>query len=124
MAVLSAAKIKAANDKKIKTIEVSEWGGEVAIRTMTGLDRDAVGEAMDKKAGNFIAFFLSLVLCDEEGNRLFAGEEGVKALNEKNNAVLQRLFDAAWDHNKLSPESVEALGEPSPSAQNDSSTTN
>jgi hypothetical protein len=124
MAVLSAAKIKAANDKKILTVPVEEWGGDVCIRNMSGLDRDAIGEAQDRKAGNFVAFFLSLVLCDEEGNKLFTGDEGVKTLNEKSNAVLQRLFEAAWEHNRLSPGSVEAMGESGPSDQRSSSTTN
>jgi hypothetical protein len=121
VAVLSAAKIKAANDKKIKTVEVPEWGGEVCIKTMSGFDRDAIGEAQDKKEPHFIARFLSLVLCDESGERLFPGDDGVKALGEKANAVLSRLFEQGWEHNVLSPEAVEKLGEPSPGAPSESS---
>ena len=40
MPPLSKAKILAANDVTTETIDVPEWGGEVAIKTLSGVERD------------------------------------------------------------------------------------
>lgn len=120
MAILSAAQIKAAKDAKIKIVPVEEWGGDVGIKTLSGIERDAIAESQDKKEDHFLERFLTLVICDEGGNRLFT-EEDVAELRKKSNQVLNRLFEEALDHNKMTSKSSAEMGGGSPGAPNASS---
>jgi hypothetical protein len=54
------------------------------------------------------ATLLSLVLVDGKGERMFS-QDDVKALGDKNGAVLARLADVAMRVNGLTKESVEEL---------------
>lgn len=116
MAILSAAQIKAAKDAKIKIVPVEEWGGEVGIKTLSGIERDAIAESQDKKDDHFLERFLTLVICDEGGNRLFT-ENDIADLRQKSNQVLNRLFEEALDHNKMTSKSSAEMGNGLPGAQ-------
>jgi hypothetical protein len=120
--VLSKKAILEAKDIKTKEVEVAEWGGNVCVRVISGADRDVFEQAFaDKKMESFRTRFLVLTLCDSSGERLFTNDE-VEALNKKSSAVLNRLFDVAWEFNAFTPAAVEALGNDSPSDQSASST--
>ncbi len=119
---LSKAKILAANDNKLETVSVPEWGGDVCIKVLTGTDRDSFEEAYsDQKMKNFRSRFLVLTLCDDSGERLFTEKE-VDELGKKSAVVLARLFDRAWSLNAFRNEDVEQLGNDSSGDPSDSST--
>lgn len=118
---LSKAKILAADDNKLETVSVPEWGGDVCIKVLTGTDRDAFEEAYsDQKMKNFRSRFLVLTLCDEKGERLFTEKE-VDELGRKSAVVLARLFDKAWSLNAFRNEDVQELGNDSSGDLSDSS---
>ena len=118
---LSKAKILAADDNKLETVPVPEWGGDVCIKVLTGTDRDAFEEAYsDQKMKNFRSRFLVLTLCDEKGERLFTEKE-VDELGKKSAVVLARLFDKAWSLNAFRNEDVQELGNDSSGDLSDSS---
>lgn len=112
---LDRSAILAAADRKTAPLEVPEWGGTVYLRTLTGLERDALEAEITKNGGkvgkNFRARFCALVLADESGKRLFEDKDA-DALAEKSGAVLGRICEAAFKHNGIGPEEVQgALGE-------------
>ena len=123
---LNKEAILSADDLKQETIQVPEWKGEVIIRTMTGEERDAFDSEMirdDKKSfKNIRARFLSLIICDEQGNRLFDDKE-IAQLGKKSAAALDRLFSAGQKLNRLSNDDIEELAGNSEPTQKDSSNT-
>ena len=120
---LSKAKILAANDVKLSAaIPVPEWGGEVFVRTISGTERDKFEEAYsEQKMKAFRVRFLVITLADEAGERLFADGD-IDALGGKSSVVINRLFDKAWEHNAFTDSAVETLGNDSPTAPSESST--
>jgi hypothetical protein len=120
---LSKAKILAAKDVKLsEAIPVPEWGGDVYIRTISGTERDKFEEAYsEQKMKAFRVRFLVLTLADESGERLF-GDADIDALGNKSSVVINRLFDKAWQHNAFTDAAVEALGNDSPTAPSEGST--
>ena len=123
---LNKEAILSADDLKQEVIQVPEWKGEVIIRTMTGEERDAFDSEMirdDKKSfKNIRARFLSLIICDEQGNRLFDDKE-ITQLGKKSAAALDRLFSAGQKLNRLSNDDIEELAGNSEPTQKDSSNT-
>jgi hypothetical protein len=120
---LSKAKILAAKDVKLsEAVPVPEWGGDVYIRTISGTERDKFEEAYsEQKMKAFRVRFLVMTLADESGERLFADAD-IDALGGKSSVVINRLFDRAWQHNAFTDEAVDALGNDSPTAPSESST--
>lgn len=123
MPTLTAAQIDAADDMSLLKVPVPQWGGDVYIRVMRVEDRDAHELEMlamqnAGKAGvpdNFRSRLLARCLCDERGELLFAGEEGVKRLGKKSVAVVHELWRKAMEHNALTQDELEKLaGESTP----------
>ena len=110
MGMLSKGAILAADDIKIKTVDVPEWGGKVGIKVISGTDRDKFEQSYSNKdMGNFRVRFLAATLCDENGGRLFTDEE-VEELGRKSSLVINRLFSAAFAHCAFTSEAVDELG--------------
>jgi hypothetical protein len=120
---LSKAAILAANDIKVSApVPVPEWNGEVYIKTLLGTERDQFEDAIsDKKTRRTQEMLLVMTLCDENGKRLF-DDKDVEALAEKSSLVTARLFEKAWDLNGFSAKAGEQLGEGSPDARKEGST--
>ena len=119
---LDRKSILAADDVRKEKVPVPEWGGDVYLRVLSGTDRDRFEESYaDQKMKAFRIRFLLMALCDERGERLFADDEG-DILGKKSSVVINRLFEAGWRINALSQEAVDALGEGSPTALSDGST--
>lgn len=107
---LSKSAILLAGDVKLDKVNVPEWGGDVFIKTITGLDRDRFEDGYsEQKMKNFRSRFLVLTLCDEKGERLFTDAE-VEELGRKSSLVLNRLFEKAWSLNAFTNEAIEDLG--------------
>jgi len=119
---LDRKSILAADDVRKEKIAVPEWGGDVFLSVLTGTDRDRFEESYsEQKMKAFRIRFLLLALCDEKGNRLFDDDES-EILGKKSSVVINRLFEAGWKLNAFTQEAVDALGEDSPLAPSDDST--
>lgn len=93
--------ILAADDLAFEDVEVPEWGCVVRIKAMSGGERDAFESSILKDRSDpskgvdmrsFRAKFLTRVMIDESGARLFRPDE-VKALSAKNARTLDRLYE-------------------------------
>lgn len=113
---LSKEQILKADDRKTKTVPVPEWGGDVIVKTLGGEERDSMeaeivqtnGASTSRNLVNFRSRLLVRAIVDEQGNRLFTDAE-IADLAKKSGAVLDRLYDAAIDLNKISAKDVEEL---------------
>lgn len=110
---LSKDDILNADDMGLLEVKVKEWGGSVYIRVMSCGERDAYENDWVANKGkgveNFRAKFLAKCLCDEKGELLFPGDEGVQLLAKKSSKVLGRIWNKAMEHNALSEKDVEEL---------------
>lgn len=121
---LSKSAILSAGDVKLDKVNVPEWGGDVFIKTITGLDRDRFEDGYsEQKMKNFRSRFLVLTLCDEKGERLFTDSE-VEELGKKSSLVINRLFEKAWSLNAFTNEAIDALGNDSTVDPSDASISN
>jgi hypothetical protein len=104
---LTSTQILEADDTKIEPVDVPEWGGEVLVRGLSGLDRDAyeasIQQIRPKPDGskeivfvrdNARARLLVKCLVDDQGNRLFKDSDA-PALGKKNGAIIDKLYDVA-----------------------------
>lgn len=124
MALLSKAAILSAGDFKLEKVAVPEWGGDVYIKTISGLERDTFEEGyQEQRMKNFRSRFLVLTLCDSDGSRLFTDAE-VDEIGKKSSLVLNRLFDKAWALNAFTNEAIDDLGNVSTVDQSEDSTSN
>lgn len=129
--ILSAADIFAVDDFESKKIYVPQWKGSVYIKTMSGTERDAF-ESSTVKVGkdgkqeqdmvNFRARFLSNVLTDADGVKLFKNAREVVMLGQKAVPALDLLFKEAQELNSMSKDDVEKLTESFEEAPEEGST--
>lgn len=116
MAVLTKAQILLADDRKSTTVPVPEWGGEVIVKTLGGTERDSMeaeivqtnGPSTARNLENFRSRLLVRAIVDDKGERIFTNAE-IGELAKKSGAVLDRLYDAAVELNKISAKDVEEL---------------
>lgn len=112
MTTLTAAGILSSNDLEKVKVSIKEWGGHVYVRMMTGAERDRYEVDMlnrkEKSMSNFRAAFLALVICDEQGKRLF-NDDQIVALGDKGIRPLNRLWSVAQKLNALTEDDVEEL---------------
>lgn len=108
---LTREQIDAADDTKITKVQA--FGGEVCIRLMSVGERDSyelmLVEAGGKAIPDFRSELLSRTLCDEKGNLLFPGPEGVEALKRRSSDQMHKLWQAAMTHNALTEEEIKKL---------------
>jgi len=113
--ILSKDEILAADDLKIETVEVPEWGGAVIVRTMSGVERDQFeasmvnAETRERNLENFRARLCAMTMVNEKGRRLFPNPEDVKKLGKKSSRALDRVMAVAQRLNGIGPEDVEEL---------------
>lgn len=111
--ILTKDQILSAEDLKREEVDVSEWGGTVLVRMLTGRERDNL-EAFwlrSKESGNYAdarATLVALTACDETGARLFSDAD-IEALGGKSAAALDRLSDVAQRINRLTKKDLEDL---------------
>ena len=81
------------DDKKIKKVNVPEWGVDVHLKTLSF--REVIDYNSDLIKGvNQVPAWLIRSLCHEDGTRLYEDSD-LDALVEKNWQVLQTLFEEA-----------------------------
>lgn len=105
--------IIAAKDVQIERVATPEWGIDVYVRAMSGASRDKFEQAViasrdgDKYDNTGLrSMLIALTLCDADGNLVFELSDR-KAIEGKNAAVLQRIFDASTKINGLASDAVE-----------------
>jgi len=116
MALLTGKQILGAVDLPLETVQVPEWGGEVAVTTMTGAQRDAWESANVSGTGrnarvvmaNIRARLAAATIVDENGKRVFTDKDA-EALGKKSAAALDRVFAVAVRLNGLSEKDIEDL---------------
>lgn len=99
---LTRAEILAAPDLKTEEVPVSEWGGTVMVRAMSGAERDSfeqslfTGELESRKftGENVRAKLLVRCIVDENGVRIFKDEDA-DVLGQRSAAALDRLYAVA-----------------------------
>lgn len=112
MPALTRDQILSADDLGLLKVSVPEWGGDVYIRVMSVGERDAYeNEWIRKKdtgVDDFRTKFLVRCLVDEKGQRLFDNGD-VSKLSSKSAKVMNRVWQAAMEHNNLSDADIEEL---------------
>lgn len=104
-----------ATDAKITIVDCPELGGDgkVCIRLMSVGERDSYElkllEADGKAIPDFRSELLSRTLCDQAGELLYPGPEGVAALKKRSSDVMHKLWAAALRHNALTEEEIKKL---------------
>ena len=113
--VLTKETILGADDLSRKRVEVPEWGGDVYVRTMSGVERDAFeNDATARRAAErydtdgLMALLVVQTVCDEDGKSLFTKDD-IPALNTKSCKVIGRLFTIALKMNDLRQKDIEEL---------------
>lgn len=112
MTTLDRAAILAAQDIQTEVVNVPEWGGDVRVRGMTGVQRDAFDRATvdaDGKADltNFAARLAATCVVDDQGNPLFTLDD-IDLLADKSGAALQRVSAVAMRLSGLGAEGAAA----------------
>ena len=131
MPVLTKEHIRSVSDRKSERVFVPDWGGDVIVQTMTGVDKDAFemerfhrkGNNADVNMRNFRAGLVARCCVDEEGRRLFTNDDA-EWLGEKSGLMLDIIYDAAARLNGLRKSDVEALVKNSGSGQDVDSSSN
>jgi hypothetical protein len=110
--MLSAADIKAKQDRRIEPVDVPEWANEkgektVFVRTMTGHQRDVIES--DLRQGRHIrGKIAAFTVCTEDGTLLFTEKDAVW-LGEKNYRALDRILPVALAVNEMTAEAIDEL---------------
>lgn len=117
MALLKKDQILAANDIPTQEVAVPEWGGEVLLRGLSGIERDKYeASCVAMKNGQQVpkveyatARLVAWCAVDENNSRIFIGEDEVRELAQKSSSAIQRLFNVACQLSGLTERDVEEL---------------
>lgn len=125
MAMLSKEAILAADDRPTETLPVPEWGGDVMIRGMSGLDRDAffTSQVLRDTAGNIIgqdlrngaAKLAARSIIDPDTREPMFDLAEVEVLGRKSAKALGRVEAVAQRLSGLTEETSKELGKDSAS---------
>jgi len=115
MTILNKDQILSSDDLPTEVVPVPEWGGEVVIRSLTGVERDEFEAAvMGSKSGGDIDIrglkcrLISLTAVDGEGGQMFTNGD-IELLGGKSAKVLNRLFEVSQRLSGLTEDDVEEL---------------
>lgn len=125
--MLTKESILKVEDLKFEEVKVSEWGGTVRIRSMSGMERDSFeaeiyvtkGADIELNRENFRAKLLVRTIVDENNVRLFTDKDA-KELGQKSIIPLDRLFTVAQKLNALTSSDIEELTKNSEAEQENS----
>lgn len=109
MTFLNKESIFNANDIRISTVSVPEWGGELRIKSLSVAERDLLTDkiknAGDSQAKISIGIVIMTVI-DNNGNKVFSDSD-YDALANKSAPVIERIALEALRINGLNPDAVE-----------------
>lgn len=117
MAILTKQQVFAADDKKKELVTIEEWGGDVYVTTLSGMERDAFESSLSVKGDdgkrhevldNFRARLVAKTAVDDVGNRIFS-EDDTFQLGMKSANALNKVYNVALRLNGFSTEDVKEL---------------
>lgn len=113
MGILNKNAILAVVDLPTELVAVPEWGGEVYVRGMNGIERDQfelsiMGSDKKQNLENIRARLVALTVVDEQGERLFTDDD-VTALGRKSATALNRVVEVAQRLSAIRNDDVEQL---------------
>lgn len=97
---------------KVETqkVNVPQWNVDVYLKVLSAWDRFSLWQYIETKGEYFSLALLARSLADENGNRIFTdSEEDLKALADKENAVIEQLALLAMKLNKMTEDSKEEV---------------
>lgn len=103
--MLTKDQILTADDRRIETVDVPEWGGPVGIKLLTLAELDAIQQA--SKGKNNAAAIAVRIIVDAEGNRIFTDDDAARLANKSMKAVT-RVINAFNELNGFEDEAIEA----------------
>ena len=113
--MLTAAQINSINDVEVRKVEVSEWGGEVFVRTINCNEHKALMAQLhgdEKDDHGHMLLLLTMALCNGDGVCLYdwKNPEHAKVLAERRVSALETCYQAAASLNRLMDEEDELVG--------------
>jgi len=120
MGILSKEAILAADDIRRERVAVPEWGGDVFVRTITGMERDAWErrKADETSLPNLRGSLVALCCCNEAGGEIFKPSDA-GAVGRKSAAALDRIVEVAMRLNGIGEEETKELAKNSDGAPSD-----
>lgn len=115
--MLSRDQILSSSDLSHEMVSVPEWGGSVAVWTVTGDEISEWENSVSRRVGSgdkirdsrgIKSALLVLCLKDESGKRIFSDDD-IEMLGGKSAKVINRLWDAATRMNGIGKETQEEL---------------
>jgi len=108
---LTKEQIEAAAQADI--VKVEAFGGEVCVRLMSVGDRDSYEVQLIENGGKVIPDFrselVSRTLCNEKGDLLYPGRDGIEAIKKLPADHVHRIWVVAMKHNALTEEEIKKL---------------
>jgi hypothetical protein len=128
---LTKEAILTADDVQFEDVEVPEWEGKVRVRSLAGIERDALEASMIEGKGknanvnlaNLRAKLVARSIVDEEGKRVFEDQD-IAALGRKSAAALNRVYEVAQRLSGITQEDVDELTKNSEAAPSEDSGSN
>ena len=112
---LTRDEILNADDIQREVVPVPEWGGEVIVRGLTGVERDAWEIAISLENGkpnknprNVRAQLVARACVDAEGKKLFRPMDA-ELLGKKSGKALDRVYEVAAKLSGIRSEDIEEL---------------
>ena len=108
-------RILKSEDLERKTLDVPEWGGEVLIRELTGIERDKLtdlyidaqvadpahpGELKQTIPKNYRALICQMCIIDSDGSQIFS-EGDIEALQGKSARIIDTVSQAITSLSKM-----------------------
>ena len=109
MNFLTRDQIEKADDTQTAVVDVSEWGGQVKVKSLTGRARSNIEAKVQREVspGEIRIDVVMGGVCDESGNLLFTDKGDRKWLQEKNASVLDRIAEQILRISGMSEDAVE-----------------
>jgi len=116
MTILTRDQILEAQDLTTEKVEISEWDGEVNVKSLTGKERDQFeesifqqkGKKMERNFKNLRAKLVALTVIDDNGDLIFA-QKDIEALGAKNASALDKVFSVAQRLSGLTKEDIDDM---------------
>lgn len=130
MDFLTKDQILNANDVEERIVDVTEWGGKVLVRGLTGVQRDAFEKSCIEGKGknrevnviNARAKLVAMAIVDPKTKEPMFTQKDVEALGKKSAKAINRVYEVATELSGIGEEEIEELTKNSESVPSDSST--
>lgn len=127
--MLSRDDVLRAQDLVTEMVDVPEWGGQLCVKTLTGLEADIYDQACIEGRGknakinlrNARARLVAWAVVDPETKQRIFSDADIGRLGSKSAKALDRLFNVAQKLSGMGVGDFEELAKNSESDQNDDS---